>query len=81
MKRLTIEDVERRTQLAYVTRLPTAMPADQILVHNSVRPTRQIGRRGFRAWLSPRDHAERYAPCACGWARELGGHFRSDGWR
>jgi len=76
MKRLTIQEVARMTQMTYLTRIPTAIPGDQILVHNQVRPARHLGTRGFRAWLSPREQVERYTPCACDWAGEIGQHFR-----
>lgn len=53
----------------------TAIPDGWVLVHNSVRPTRQIGSRGFRIWLDEPD-APRLVSCDCGWAPELGKHFR-----
>ena len=59
----------------YLQSLPTAIPADHVLVHNDVRPTRRLGSRGFRVWLS-REPA-RYAPCACSWASGLGPHFHT----
>ena len=59
----------------YFDTLPAAVPAGRVLVHNNVRPTRHLGTRGFRAWLTEPDPA-RLAPCACGWARELGEHYR-----
>ena len=49
-------------------------PRRQVLVHNSARPTRFIGYRGFRAWLEP---ASKYLTvCPCDWASELGQHYR-----
>ena len=39
-------------RLEYLDRLPTAVPLNRVLVHNTVRPTRRLGSRGFRAWLS-----------------------------
>jgi hypothetical protein len=62
------------TPSTYLTRLPKVLPADRVLVHNHVRPTRRLGSRGFRAWLSP--PSERLTVCRCGWAAELGQHFR-----
>jgi hypothetical protein len=59
----------------YLDRLPRALPAGRVLVHNHVRPARRLGVRGFRAWLSPPD-ATRLQRCACGWAPELGAHYR-----
>jgi hypothetical protein len=58
----------------YLRMLPAHVPADQALVHNHVRPTRRLGSRGFRAWLcAPSEWLE---VCRCGWAPELGPHFR-----
>lgn len=63
-----------RLGIRNLTTLPDSVPAAVVLVHNSVRPTRQLGMRGFRAWLQPRGlHLE---PCPCDWAPELGEHFR-----
>jgi hypothetical protein len=59
----------------YLTRLPAAVPAGRALVHNHVRPTRRLGLRGFRAWLVD-DDDPKIEPCGCGWAPELGQHFR-----
>ena len=77
MRHLTTADVARDRHMEYLRRVPSAIPADQILVHNAARPTRRLGMGGFRAWLTPRDRAGRYTPCECHWASELGGHFRS----
>jgi hypothetical protein len=70
----------RRTQGSvfknYLGTIPNAdeIPASQVVIHNSVRPTRRLGDRGFRAWLAaPDDPVE---PCNCGWAPELGLHCR-----
>jgi hypothetical protein len=61
--------------MTYLTTLPVVLPDDgRVLVHNSVRPTPRLGSRGFRAWLQPRSNA--LEPCACGWAPELGPHYR-----
>jgi len=59
----------------YLRKLPAVVPADRVLVHNHVRPTRRLGSHGFRAWLQPSDPA-RLQACACEWASELGRHFR-----
>jgi hypothetical protein len=62
--------------IEYLSRLPKPgeIPAGRVIVHNSVRPTRKLGRRGFRAWLQfPGDTIE---PCPCRWAPELGRHYR-----
>jgi hypothetical protein len=60
--------------MEYLTRLPQTIPADRALVHNTVRPTRRLGSRGLRAWLHPLD--ETLEICDCGWAGELGRHYR-----
>ena len=58
----------------YLDRIPATIPDGWVLVHNSVRPTRCLGYRGFRAWLqAPSDRLEL---CACGWAPEVGDHYR-----
>ena len=61
--------------LAYLSTLPAAVPDGLILVHNHVRPTRRLGSRGFRAWLSAPD--PRLDVCGCGRAPDLGRHFLS----
>jgi hypothetical protein len=64
-----------RTDIEYLSSLPQAVPADRVLVHNNVRPTRRLGSRGFRAWLA-RPDLERLERCPCNWAPELGAHYR-----
>lgn len=59
----------------YLFKLPVVVPAGKVLVHNQVRPTRRLGSRGFRAWLSSPDPAA-YVVCDCGGAPELGVHWR-----
>jgi hypothetical protein len=61
--------------MEYLTELPTSVPWDgTVMVHNNVTPTRRLGKRGFRAWLQAPDIG--IESCLCGWARELGPHFR-----
>jgi hypothetical protein len=74
--------------LYYLNAIPREPPPPgQVVVHNRVRPTRQLGSRGFRAWtastepgpppesgLGWRHTVER---CDCGWAPELPAHYRS----
>jgi hypothetical protein len=62
-------------RMEYLKRLPSSIPADRWLVHNHVRPTRRLGSRGFRAWLVLPGTA-RLEVCGCGWAPELGAHYR-----
>ena len=61
-------------QSHYLSKLPDVVPDGVVLVHNLVRPTRRLGSRGFQAWLSAPD--PRLEVCGCGWARELGRHYR-----
>jgi len=63
------------TSVEYLRRLPAVLPVNRVLVHNQVIPTRRLGSRGFRAWLSLPDLA-RLVVCGCAWAAELGPHFR-----
>jgi hypothetical protein len=59
----------------YLEEMPTAVPAGKILVHNNVVPAKRIGSRGFRIWYVAPDSAK-YVVCDCGWAAELGEHYR-----
>ena len=59
----------------YLSRLPAAVPAGKVLVHNHVSPVaRRLGVRGSRAWLSEPDPKE-LVVCSRGWAPELGVHY------
>jgi hypothetical protein len=71
-------ELARRAGVEYLDRLPRAIPADRVLVHNHVRPTRRLGMRGFRAWLAA-PNAARLQVCDCGWAPEFTQHFRVAG--
>ena len=63
----------------YLSEIPEEVPEGKIVVHNHVRPSRRLGSRGFRAWLSAPD--EKYEVCPCQWATELGTHYRvKDRW-
>lgn len=42
-------------RLAYLMWLPVQLPPGKVLLRNSVRPTRQLGMRAFRAWLEDPD--------------------------
>ncbi len=59
----------------YLEEMPTAVPAGKILIHNNVVPARRIGSRGFRIWYASPD-SNKYVVCDCGWAAELGKHYR-----
>ena len=59
----------------YLQHLPEAIPAGQVLVHNAVSPVAyRLGTRGSRYWLQP--PSDRLEVCDCGWASELGQHYR-----
>jgi hypothetical protein len=60
----------------YLSKIPTEVPAGQVVVHNHVQPTRRLGSRGFRAWLAPPN--DQLVVCGCAWAPELGEHYRVD---
>jgi hypothetical protein len=64
-----------------IGRLPKAVPTGRYLVHNHVRPIRVLGMRGFRAWLQTdlKNDWGSLEPCTCGWAPELGQHYRVKG--
>jgi hypothetical protein len=60
--------------MTYPERIPATVPLGQVLVHNTVRPARRQGTRGFRYWLqAPADNLE---VCPCGWAPEVPEHYR-----
>jgi hypothetical protein len=61
---------------SYPPRLPKVVPEGKKLVHNSVLlPSRRQGWRGSRYWLADAG-APNLVACDCGWAKELGQHFR-----
>ena len=51
------------------------VPKGTVVVHNQVRPSRELGLRGSRVWLAESDDST-IEPCDCGWAPELGTHYR-----
>ena len=62
----------------YLDRLPAAIQPGKVLVHNRAQSAQSLGMNGFRAWLvdaADRRHARREL-CDCGWAPELGPHYR-----
>jgi hypothetical protein len=72
------ERVKATHGVDYLQSLPPAIPPGKVLLHNRVQPTRRLGSNGFRAWLVDADddrHARRVV-CDCGWAPELGTHYR-----
>ncbi len=60
--------------MQYLFRIPQSVPSGKIIVHNHVRPAKQLGTNGFRAWLV--EPSLEYEVCACEWAPELGVHYR-----
>jgi hypothetical protein len=60
----------------YLSRMPRPgeLPAGQVIVHNRVKPRRRIGAGGFRIWMQAIE--DKIEPCPCGWAPELGEHYR-----
>ena len=50
----------------YLESMPTEIPRDRVLVHNSVKPTRHLGARGFRAWFQV--SVARLELCPCDWS-------------
>ena len=68
-----------RLGMEYLTRLPDAVPPGKILVHDADDPVaRPPGTQGSRMWLDDPDPAK-YQACDCGWAVELGAHYRMIG--
>jgi hypothetical protein len=57
------------------------IPEGHVLVHNHMRPSRQLETRdempGFRVWHQPL--RRRIEKCPCKWAPELGVHYRRRG--
>ena len=61
-------------ELDYLSAVPQSVPSGKIVVHNSVRPTVRLGKRGFRVWLAEPSPA--YVVCPCEWASHLSVHYR-----
>jgi hypothetical protein len=67
--------------VTYISRIPRQLPEGMVLVHNSVRPYRQLGANGFRAWTQPL--VDDLEVCDCDWAGvDLHGltHYRVITW-
>ena len=64
--------------MEYLDKLPASIPPDKVLFHNGAQPTRRLGVDGFRAWFvnTGDDRHARREVCDCGWAPELGPHYR-----
>src|SRR5262245_47599338 len=65
---------EGPTDGLYLRTVPKVIPDGWRLVHNRVVPTRHLGNRGFRAWITNKRRGLK--PCPCGFAPELGVHYR-----
>jgi hypothetical protein len=74
------------TYLSGVPR-PMALAPGEVIVHNHVRPARVLATRGFGAWIAAPDDDDhdgidpggyRVVRCDCGWAPQLGDHYRVD---
>jgi hypothetical protein len=61
--------------IEYLSKLPAAVPAGKVLVHNHVTPMPRLNMNGFRAWLQPPDRAKLQL-CRCGWAPQCRQHHR-----
>jgi hypothetical protein len=68
------EELAARVGMRYLSGIPAEVPSGRVVVHNSVRPARRLGVRGFRAWTQWPD--ERLEVCGCDWAPEVGEHYR-----
>jgi hypothetical protein len=64
-----------RIALRYLSKIPSSVPKGRVVVHNHVKSTRHLGLWGFRAWLDEPGHKQ-LEVCGCGWAPELGKHYR-----
>jgi hypothetical protein len=49
----------------------------QVIVHNHVLPAEETGLRGFTVWRQ--DPSPHIVKCDCGWAPQLGIHYRVKG--
>jgi hypothetical protein len=69
-----IDQLQKSWGMEHLQKFPASVPPGKVLVHNHIQPARRAGTRGFRYWLAdPSDKVER---CPCGWAPELGEHYR-----
>ena len=64
-----------KSRIKYLFQLPTAVPTNRILVHNSAPHSAKTvpGMEDFRAWFYA-GHSD-YMLCSCGWAAHLGPHY------
>jgi hypothetical protein len=69
------EKPEAAAQPEFLSELPEFIPENEWLVHNNAQPGHPLGTTDFQAWLQKPDPAN-LETCNCGWASELGQHFR-----
>jgi hypothetical protein len=74
------EGLDRRPYLARIPKLKDG-PAGVDILHNQIVPlARMIGRRCLRIWGQSLDESyPLFEVCSCGWAPELGKHYRVQG--
>jgi hypothetical protein len=71
----TTTEEDTMITLDYLAKLPAEIPPGRVLVHSHVYPVAiRAGARGSRYWLA--DPSPGLEPCPCGWAAELGAHYR-----
>jgi hypothetical protein len=70
-----LEQLQKSHGMEYLKKIPASVPEGRVVVHNHVAPARRLGWRGFRAWLA-KPNPDQLEVCPCGWARELGEHYR-----
>jgi len=63
-----------------LSQTPRMVPAGRVVVHSHVRPRRDmvnctVGYQGFRAWTQF-PNKKTLERCNCGWAPQLGTHYR-----
>jgi hypothetical protein len=72
----------KETETRYLGRMPRKIPDGKVLAHNHVYPVaRQPGTRGSRIWTQILKGDPKLVVCDCGWAPELGSHYRVFGTR
>jgi len=54
---------------------PSESASGLILIHDPISPTRRTSNRGFRIWATDQANTS-VERCPCGWAPELGQHYR-----
>jgi hypothetical protein len=61
----------------YLTLMPRTIPDGKVLVHNQVYLVTTLpGMRGSRIWTQDWSDESKLVVCDCGWAPNLGAHYR-----